>query len=52
MIDIAGPINQAYAAFLVRMLLDGHDQFTVFNLLARVPGWERGGSEKGGVQHP
>lgn len=31
---------EAFAAFLVRLLLEGHDQFTVFNLLVRVPGWE------------
>jgi 8-hydroxy-5-deazaflavin:NADPH oxidoreductase len=33
---------EAFAAFLVRLLLEGHDQFTVFNLLVRVPNWEGG----------
>ena len=41
----AGPLVrarnlEAFAAFLVRLLLEGHDQFTAFNLLVRVPDWE------------
>ncbi|MEU6729383.1 NAD(P)-binding domain-containing protein [Nonomuraea wenchangensis] len=31
---------EAFAAVLVRLLLEGHDQFEVFNLLIRVPDWE------------
>jgi hypothetical protein len=31
---------EAFAAVLVRLLLEGHDQFEVFNLLIRVPNWE------------
>ena len=31
---------EAFAALLVRLLLEGHDQFTAFNLLVRVPDWE------------
>lgn len=31
---------EAFAAVLVRLLLEGHDQFEVFNLLVRVPDWE------------
>lgn len=30
---------EAFAAVLIRLLLEGHDQFEVFNLLIRVPEW-------------
>ncbi len=35
---------EAFAAVLVRLLLEGHDQYEVFNLLVRVPHWEDAGA--------
>lgn len=52
-IDFGGLVRsrnlEAFAAVLVRLLLEGHDQYEVFNLLVRVPDWENEPPAKVGV---